>query len=59
MNEVIELTKSVVEKYEDLKEQHEEKKNDIIDEIEKYDIFKDLTEAFDKGKNASYKYLYI
>lgn len=59
LNEVIELTKSVVEKYEDLKEQHEEKKNDIIDEIEKYDIFKDLTEAFDKGKNASYKYLYI
>lgn len=59
LNDVIESTKSVVEKYEDLKEEHEEKKNDIIDELEKYDIFKDLTEAFGRSKNASYEYLYI
>lgn len=59
INDEVEFTKSIVEKYEDLKEQREEKKNDILEELEKYDILKDLTEAFFKSKNPSYQYLYI
>lgn len=57
--ETVELTKSAVEKYEDLKEEQDDKKNFIIEELSKYDVLKGLTEAFDRSKNASYKHLYI
>ena len=51
-------TKKRTKQYDKLIEKQEDKKDKIRDEIEKYEVLKNLAEEINKGRDASYQLLY-
>jgi len=59
LDNIVKSKSKIAESFEELSEEQEDRINNINDEIAKYKLLKDLTEAIDRSKDISYQHLYI
>ena len=59
LDNAVKTKTEISDNYEELQQEQEERANKITDEVAKYKVLKDLTEAFDRSKDISYQRLYM
>jgi len=59
LESAVKIKTEISDNYNELAEEQEERANKITDEVAKYKLLKDLTEAFDRSRDVSYQRIYM